>query len=93
MKARKVLHGNSDRDRFSVRRDSSSVHLAVIRLVIYIGTVLGLRFGTEDIKGALIQSGPAKSDILVWPPKEFRSRGNMRKILRPPYGIVEYGRK
>lgn len=93
MKARNVLHGNRDRDRFSVRRDSSSADLAVIRLVVSIGVLLGFCFGTADVKGAYMQSGPAKRDIFMRPPKEYRSRGNIWKLLRLPYGIVEAGRQ
>lgn len=40
-----------------------------------------------------MQSGPAKRDIFERPPKEFRSRGKMWKLLRLPYGIVESGRQ
>lgn len=93
MKARNVLHGNRDKDRFNVRRDSASADLCVIRLVISIGLILGFSFGTADVKGAYMQSGPAKRDIYVRPPKEFRARGKIWRLLRLPYGIVEAGRQ
>lgn len=93
MKARNVLHGNRDKDRYTVRRDSSSADLAVVRLVISLGVMLGFSFGTADVKGAYMQSGPAKRDIFVRPPKEFKQRGKMWRLLRLPYGIVEAGRQ
>lgn len=69
MKGRNFLHGIRYRDRFCVRRDSSSAYLALIRLVVSIGIILGYSFGTADVEGAYIQSGPAKRDIFVRPPK------------------------
>lgn len=93
LKARNVLHGNRDKDRFGVRRDSASADLSVIRLVISLGVLLGFGFGTADVKGAYMQNGPIKRDIYVRPPKEFGMRGKLWKLLRLPYGIVEAGRQ
>lgn len=93
LKACNVLHGNRDQDSFTVRRDSSSADLSVVRLVIYIGPILGFSFGTADVKGAYLQSGPALRDIYVRAPKEFKCRGKIWKLPRLPYGIVEAGRQ
>lgn len=93
MKARNVLHGNRDKDRYSVRRDSSSADLSVVRLTISIGLMLDFSFGVADVKGAYMQSGPAKRDIFVRPPRESHVRGKIWKLLRLPYGIVEAGRQ
>lgn len=40
-----------------------------------------------------MQSGPAKRYIVLSSPKKFRSRGNIWKLLRLPYGIVQGGRQ
>lgn len=93
MKARIVFHGNRNKDPFTVRRDSSSADLAVIRLTISLGVMLGFSFGVADVKGAYMQSGPAKRDIYVRPPKEFKQCGKVWKLTRLPYGIVEAGRQ
>lgn len=102
LKARSVLHGNRDRARFAVRRDSASADLSVIRLVLSLGVVLGFSFGTADVKGAYMQSGPIKRDLYVRPPKEYwsiddgkdgRKVKSLWMLLKLPYGIVEAGRQ
>lgn len=86
--------------RFSVRRDSSSADLIVVLLVLPLGIILGLSFGTADVKGAYMQSGPIKRDVFVGPPKSYQScdaqcKGKILRItwrlLKLPYGIVEAG--
>lgn len=93
MKARNVLHGHRDKGRFSVRRDSASADLAVVRLLISLGVLLSFSFGTADVKGAYMQSGPALREIFVQPPREFKQKGKIWKLSRLPYGIVEEGRQ
>lgn len=70
LKTRNVLHGNRDRDRFGVLRNSASADTSVVRLVLSLGFNLGLDFGTADVKGAYMKSGPTKRGIYVRPPKE-----------------------
>lgn len=74
MKARNVLNGNRDRDGFTVRSDSYSADLAVVRIVISIGLTLEFVFGTADMKGAYITSGPSWREIYARPPNELRAR-------------------
>lgn len=93
MKARLVLHGNRDKDRFTVRRDSASADLAAVRLLISLSQILKFCIATADIKGAYMQSGPIKRTLFVRPPKKLCQKGMVWKLLRLPYGIVEAGRQ
>lgn len=63
LKAGNVLHGNGDKGEYSVRHDSASGDLSVVRLVLSLGVILGFWFGTADVKGAYMQSGPIRRDI------------------------------
>lgn len=92
-KRRNVLHGNGDRDRYRVRRDSESSDLAVIRMVISIGIMLAFRLGTADVKGAYIQRDLAKGNIVLRPTREYKLQGKIWKLLQLPYGIVEAERQ
>lgn len=94
MKARLVLHGNRDRDRYSVRRDSASADLSIVRLIILLAIILGFEISTADVKGAYMQSGPIQREIYVRPPSRINTRQNtVWKLQRLPYGIVEAGRQ
>ena len=98
LKSRIVPHGNRDDDKDSIRKDSATAQLNIIRLLLSLVTFLGFRLATADIKGAYLQSGPIKRAIYVRPPREwYRRHGSNRRILwkltKLPYGIVEAGRQ
>lgn len=98
LKARIVPHGNKDLEKDSIRKDSATTQLSMIRLLLSIVTFLGFRLGFADIKGAYLQSGPIQRQIFVRPPKEWQgARGMLWKVLwrltKLPYGIVEAGRQ
>ena len=94
MKARFVLHGNRDREKNDIRKDSASADMTIFRLVLSLGVILNFTFGVADIKGAYMQSGPAKREIYVRPPKDWTTtRHTLWKLLKLPYGIVEAGRQ
>lgn len=65
LKARLVLHGNRDKDRFKVRRDSASAELFIVRLILSLASFLGFTIATADVKGAYMQSGDITRDIFV----------------------------
>lgn len=54
LKPRLVQHGNRDKERFKVRRDSAAVELLAVRLVLCIASILGFSIATADVKGAYI---------------------------------------
>ena len=94
LKARICPHGNRDKEKDGIRKDSAAVQFPIIRLMLSIAALLGLRLGTIDITAAYLQSGPIKRIIYVRPPKEHRGqRGKLWKLLKLPYGIAEAGRQ
>ena len=98
LKSRIVPHGNRDDEKDSIRKDSATAQLNIIRLLLSLVTFLGFRIGTADIKGAYLQSGPFQRAIYVRPPREwYRRHRSDRKVLwkltKLPYGIVEAGRQ
>ena len=100
LKARIVAHGNEDKDRDAVRKDSAAAQFVIIRLLLSTAALRGFQLGKIDVKKAYLQSGPIKREIYVRPPREWNSasdaypkRGILWKLLKLPYGIVEAGRQ
>lgn len=94
LKGRIVIHGNHDADRDKVRADCAAADMAVIRMLISIGTCLGLTFGSADITGAYMQSGPITREVYVRPPRECkRKRGVVWRLKKLPYGLADAGRQ
>ena len=99
LKARIVAHGNEDKEKDFVRKDSSAAQFTVIRLLLSAAAYHGFRLGKIDVKKAYLQSGPIRRQVYVRPPKEYYSCRNSpkRKVLwklsKLPYGIVEAGRQ
>lgn len=94
LKARLVLHGNHDKDRFKARRDSAAAELLVVHLVLCIASLIGFSVATADVKGAYMQSGDAKREIYVGTFDPIRMpRGKLRKLNKLPHGIVDAGSK
>ena len=69
LKCRLVPHGNRDRDRDSVRKDSATAQFPVIRIVLSIAAIVGMVLGSIDVKSAYIQGGWLTRNIFVRPPK------------------------
>lgn len=63
IKSRVVSRGNRDDDKDSIRKDSTTAQLNIIRLLLFLVTFLGFRLATADIKGTYLQSGPIKLAI------------------------------
>ena len=94
LKARIVPHGNRDKEKDTIRKDSATAQLGIIRLLLSIVTFLRFRLGMVDIKGAYLQSGPIQREIFVRPPREWQGRRGLLWLLtKLPYGIVEAGRQ
>ena len=94
LKARIVPHGNRDRQKDNIRKDSSTAQFDVIRILLTAVTFIGMRLALADIKGAYLQSGPIQREIYVRPPREWKgSRGKLWRLTKLPYGIVEAGRQ
>lgn len=90
MKARIVPHGNRDKEKDDIRKDSATVQLDIIRLLLSLTTFMGFRLAAIDITGAYLQIGPINRNIYVRPPKEWNGvRGVLWKLTKLPYGVVE----
>lgn len=94
LKARLCPHGNRDKMKHEVRKDSATAQFDVIRMICSIASILMMKLGCIDIKGAYMQSGPIKRDIYIRPPRECNApRGILWKLTKLPYGITEAGRQ
>ena len=93
LKCRLVPHGNRDKDKDSIRSDSSTAQFHIIRIVLSIAAILSLKLATIDIKSAYLQGEDLPRDIYIRPPKGWGSRPKMVwKLLKPAYGLRESGR-
>lgn len=91
MKARLCPHGNRDKMKNDVRKDSSTAQFDEILLLLSLASMLHFRLGCIDIKGAYLQSGPIRRQIYILPPPEVAKRGYLCKLLKLPYVITEAG--
>lgn len=62
LKCRLVPHGNRDRDKESIRKDSSTAQFPVIPLLLSIAVILGLTIVSLDIKKAYLQAEKLSHD-------------------------------
>lgn len=97
MKGRICPHGNRDKKKDKIRKDSTNAQFDVIRILLFLAVMLGFPIGAADVKGAYLKSAPITRDLYVRPPKElislFPELLNMLwKLLRLPYGVCEAGR-
>ena len=93
LKYRLVPHGNRDRDKEFVRKDSATAQFPIIRIVLSLAAIMSFSIASIDIKGAYLQAGQFPRDIYVKLSKGWASNARtVWKILRPAYGIVESGR-
>ena len=73
LKARLFPHGNHNIEKDSVRMDSTTAQLDLIRMMCSVVTILNSGLGCLEIKGEYIQSDTIQSDIYVRPPPELQS--------------------
>jgi Reverse transcriptase (RNA-dependent DNA polymerase) len=92
LKCRMVPHGNRDREKDGIRKDSATAQFCIIRLLLRLAVLLKFRFSSLDISGAYLQAGPIQRDIYVRPPPGWSPRNVLWRLTRPAYGIVESGR-
>lgn len=94
LKARLVVHGNRDNEKDEVRKDAIAADMMTTRMVLALGTMMGFTFGVADIKGAYMQSGPARRDIYIIPPAIYKGRQRVYwKLLALAYGVCDAGRQ
>lgn len=90
IKASICPHGNRDKMKGKIRKDSVSDRFDVIMLLLSMATILGFHIGCIDIKSAYLQSGPIKRTIYVRPPRGLKyTRIFLWKLSKLPCGIFE----
>lgn len=94
MKARLCPHGNRDKLRGHIRKDSATARFNIIRIILSLATLFDFSIACADIKGAYLHSGPITRQLYVRPPKELdEDRGILWRLIKMPYGISEAGRQ
>lgn len=89
MKERLCPHRNRDKMRLTVRKDSATGPLDVIRMMLIIYSFTNLRLGCIDTKSTYLQSGPITLEIC---PPASRSQLTTRSPLVAKYNYLRYTR-
>jgi hypothetical protein len=92
LKCRLVPHGNRDKEKDALRKDSSTAQSSVMRLVLAIAMLHKFSVGSIDVVTTYLQSGPLPRRVFVRPPRRWAKPGCLWRLLRPTYGLVESGR-
>ena len=93
MKARIAPHGNKDKDRFELKTDSAQCPPTGIRILASVSTIMKWPIAKIDFASAFLQTGDAKRDVYVIPPRECRRRSNYWLLLTSAYGLVNANAK
>ncbi len=92
----KVPHRTSWQQRWAQGRDQIRFlgrSVPMIRIVLSMASLHKLKLATLDISKTYLQAGHLQRDIYMRPPTGFKSKpGELWKILKPAYGLVESGR-
>ena len=93
LKCRLVPHGNRDKQKHLVRKDSCTAQFPIIRTLLSMSAIFKLRLAVIDISGAYLQSVPLNREIYMRPPPGWASSSKVVwKLLKPAYGLAELGR-
>lgn len=95
LKCRILVYGNRDTDKDKILSGCTVAEMYVIRMVLSIGTCMGITFGSEDIKCAYKQRDAIpRVEVYFRPPRECNNKRRIaRKLIKRPYGLVDTGRK
>lgn len=92
LKCRFVPHGNWDKEKDDIRKDSATAQFPFIRALLSAAVILRLRIATINISCAYLQV-PLNRDVYVRLPKGWtRSPFIVWKLLVPAYCLVDSGR-
>lgn len=93
LKCRLTPHGNRDKDKKDIRKDSSTAQFPIIRLTLSIFSILQFSITTLDVKSTYLQRGSISRDVCIRPPKGWtKSRFIAWKLKNYTYKLVEFGR-
>ena len=94
MKARIAPHGNKDSEKDGLKTDSTSCPPTGIRALLSNATIHKWPLAKIDFKSAFLQTGDAKRDVYVVPPRECESRSrHYWLLLTAAYGLVNANAK
>jgi hypothetical protein len=92
LKARFVLGGHRDRDKFKLVHNSTTLKQSSIRIITALASILGFRMWSTDIKQAYLQSAEdlkreiyVRPDVMKLPPDE------LLQVVKPLYGLADSG--
>nr|AHF58602.1 polyprotein [Chondrus crispus] len=92
-KARLVVQGHTDRDKFNVIHDSTALHQRSIRIIVSMAASEKFKIWSHDITQAYLQSEfPLKREVYLRPPPELKlAKDRVLKLIKPLYGLSESG--
>ena len=91
VKARLVVRGFEEN--FNDLTDSPTVEKRSIRIFFNIAVNEGWKVNALDIKSAFLKSDEINRIIYVNPPKQFRTDGQVWRLLKPVYGLNDASRQ
>ena len=94
LKARIAPHGNEDDLKDLLASDCSTCPPTGLRIVESIASLMKWRLYKADVKSAFLQTGPARREVYVKPPRESAQRAtHMWLLLTAAYGLVNANAK
>jgi len=93
MKARIAPHGNKDKFKNDVKKDSATCPPVGIRIALSIASMLKWDTAKIDFTSAFLQAGDATRDVYVIPPRESSDKMFRWLLLTAAYGLVNAGAK
>ena len=93
MKARIAPHGNKDCEKSNLKTDSATCPPVGIRLLLSLASIHKWPIAKVDFKSAFLQTGEAKRDVYVVPPRECATKSCYWLLLTAAYGLVNANAK
>ncbi len=92
LKARFVLGGHRDKERDKLVHDARTVRPESLRLLVALGTILGLNFTVADWKQGYVQSkSELRRKVFIKPQELNLAPDELVRVLRPVYGLPDAG--